>query len=117
MSEWRFFKLREQREAILFADTGGIAVHETGRPYGKWKFTAHLFAQNEEALRDAAVSLGLKTEWFQHHAMRIHFDIFGQPLVIALGRCNNEAAFARAFRDCQRASRASAALREKGAEK
>ena len=85
MSQWRYFKSREVRDARRWAAAGGIAVHEN-----IWKSrgrrTCHLLAQNETALVVAATSVGC-AEWWIQRTRTAHFDLVEVHLERALARC------------------------------
>ena len=88
MSEWRYFSFGEIREAEAHAKAGGIAVHHTGFPFRKWRFTAHLFAQDTVALRQAIRKTGADPKWIQYPGTkREHFDLMGGPLQAAMRFC------------------------------
>ncbi len=86
---WRYFRVREIKEAFAHADAGGIAVHDSGMKY-KRNYACHLFAESKMALMNAAEELGLDTKWVQIGYGRDHFDIFGEPLMRALQKCMEE---------------------------
>lgn len=85
MSEWRYFRTREVRQARAWAAAGGIAVHEN-----IWKSrgrrTAHLLAIDEVRLVEAAVSVGCEVWWIQR-TRTLHFDLVDPYLTRALTRC------------------------------
>ena len=85
---WRYFRKLELREALAHTDAGGIAVHESGRTRGG-KPTAHLLAGSRGQLMTAAEELGLKGRYVQM-TNRPHFDLFGEPLMLALRKCMAE---------------------------
>lgn len=85
---WRFFQMMELREAFAWADDGGIAVHETGVPFGRFTDTAHLFAPDRVTLDAVATSLGCSVSWRQEKSLREHYDLFGRVLERAMARCN-----------------------------
>lgn len=84
-SEWRYFTSRQVRDARVWAEAGGIAVHEN-----IWKSrgrrTCHLLAQSEEILVAAATSLGCSAWWIQR-TRTVHFDLVEIFLERALNRC------------------------------
>ena len=85
MSEWRYFRAREVREARAWAAAGRIAVHEN-----IWKSrgrrTCHLLARNEAELLTAARSVGCEDWWIQR-TRTVHFDLVEVYLERALARC------------------------------
>ena len=85
MSEWRYFRSREVREARAWAAEGGIAVHEN-----IWKSrgrrTCHLLARTEAELVAAAQSVGCEDWWIQR-TRTLHFDLVEVYLERALARC------------------------------
>ena len=89
MSEWRYFKAREVREARAWAANGGIAVHEN-----IWKSrgrrTCHLLARSEAELVTAARSVGCEDWWIQR-TRTVHFDLVEVYLERALARCGERA--------------------------
>jgi hypothetical protein len=93
--EWRYFKFHEVEDALTWADAGGVAVHHTGFPFRRWNFTCHLWAKDEDTLREAARSIGVQLHWIQRppKCSRLHYDIFGSPLERALQRCGVRALF------------------------
>lgn len=84
---WRVFDTREVHEATAWADDGNVAVHLN---FETWLFkgwrTAHLWAQNEGYLRDAARACGVDPKWIQGGS-RQHYDLFASPLRRALQLC------------------------------
>ncbi|MGH7562276.1 MAG: hypothetical protein ACRENB_14795 [Gemmatimonadales bacterium] len=85
MKGWRYFGTREVKEARAWAAAGGIAVHENlFRSRGRR--TAHLLAENEEALVGAAVDVGCEWWWIQR-TRTVHFDLVEAQLERALERC------------------------------
>ena len=86
---WRHFQMMEIAQAMKWAKAGTVAVHETGCSYQHWEHTCHLFAQDERALRSAAISVGCDPRWIQYPGTRrVHYDLFGGPLRRALEKCN-----------------------------
>lgn len=87
--------MMQLRDAEAWAREGNVAVHHTGFPYRHWNFTCHLFAQDTEALRSAAASVGCNLKWIQYPGQRDreHYDIFGGPLKKALVNCGLPAEF------------------------
>lgn len=91
MSEWRYFSFREIREAGSHAAAGGVAVHHTGFPFRRWRFTAHLFAADTEALLAAIRKTGANPKWIQYPGTpREHFDLMGGPLERAMALCGRK---------------------------
>jgi hypothetical protein len=88
--EWRYFRKFELREALAHVDAGGIAVHESGQTWGG-KPTTHLLAGSRGQLMTAAEELGLKAKHIQLDR-HIHFDLYGEPLMLALQKCMEEGA-------------------------
>lgn len=88
VGEWRYFEMMELREAKAHAAAGGIAVHHTGFPFRHWRFTAHLLAQDQEALLAAVRSVGADPKWIQYPGTdREHYDLMGGPLSRAMHLC------------------------------
>ncbi len=73
VSEWRYFHSREVVAARIWAESGGIAVHENIFRF-RGRLTCHLLAQDEPALFRAARLLGCRDEWF-HRSRTPHFDL------------------------------------------
>ena len=83
--EWRYFGTRESPLARAWAGDGGIAVHENlFRSNGRR--TAHLLAQSELQLIEAALSIGC-AEWWIQCTRTIHYDLVEIYLARALERC------------------------------
>lgn len=96
--EERYFERREIREAIAFAETGGIAVHRNldsydGRlsPRGVTmrKPFVHVIGRRGQ-LEEWGRRHGLRPEWIQpeKHRQVAHYDVFGsfaQALINRLG--------------------------------
>lgn len=89
--EWKFFKWREIEEAIEHAKIG-IAIHDTGFSFRRWKLTAHIFAPNTERLKEAILDMGGKTKWIQYPGIpgQEHWDAFGAPLNTGLTFVTNK---------------------------
>jgi hypothetical protein len=85
MTTWKYFRQFELREALAHADAGGISIHESGQLW-RGKATSHLLAGTKIALANAAEQIGLNTRYVQLEP-RPHFDLFGQPLMLALQKC------------------------------
>jgi len=83
---WRYFRQFELREALAHADAGGIAVHESGQLW-RGKATSHLLAGSRGQLMTAAEELGLKRAEYVQLEPRLHIDLFGGPLMLALQKC------------------------------
>lgn len=88
---WRYFRVREVREAKLWAAAGGVAVHDNEGmfPYKRWRRTAHLLAQDARALIAAGAEVGMRQAWLQRDASTLHYDLFGSPLRRAVAKCEN----------------------------
>ncbi|MEO8450066.1 MAG: DUF4031 domain-containing protein [Gemmatimonadota bacterium] len=84
-NEWRYFGTREVLEARSWADLGGIAVHENLFRF-RGRRTAHLLAQSEPLLVEAALSIGCAERWIQR-TRTVHFDLIETQLARALQRC------------------------------
>jgi len=82
---WRYFGTREAPQARAWAAGGGVAVHENLYRM-KGRRTAHLLAQDEPRLLEAARSLGCQDRWIQRTST-IHFDLVAEYLDRALERC------------------------------
>jgi hypothetical protein len=88
MSEWRYFQMMELREAYAHVATGGVAVHHTGFPFRRYRFTAHLFAPSTEQLLQAIRRTGANPKWLQYPGTKNeHFDLMGGPLAVAMRLC------------------------------
>ena len=85
MKGWRYFGTREVREARAWAAAGGIAVHENIWQ-SRGRRTCHLLAQDEQALLEAARSVGCDDRWIQRTST-LHFDLVEIYLERALERC------------------------------
>lgn len=83
--QWRYFTTRQVRDARAWAAGGGVAVHENIWK-SKGRRTCHLLAQSEDALLDAARSVGCK-EWWIQRTRTVHFDLVEIYLERALRRC------------------------------
>lgn len=88
---WRYFRLREIREAKLWAAAGGIAVHDNEGvfPFRRYKRTAHLLARDARELVAAGAEVGMRQVWLQRDALLLHYDLFGSPLGRAIAKCEN----------------------------
>jgi hypothetical protein len=84
-AEWRYFRIREVREARVWASSGGISVHENLFK-SRGRRTAHLLAADESRLLVAARSLGCEDWWIQR-TRTLHFDLVEIYLQRALERC------------------------------
>jgi hypothetical protein len=82
---WRYFTSRQVREAIAWAEDGGIAVHENIYP-SRGRRTAHLLGPDESSLVAAARSIGCRAGWIQR-TRTLHFDLVEGPLDAGLRRC------------------------------
>ena len=82
---WRYFGTREAPQARVWARDGGVAVHENLYRL-KGRRTAHLLASSEDALLEAARSLGCQDHWIQR-TNTVHFDLVAEYLDRALVRC------------------------------
>ncbi len=85
---WKYFRTFQLREALAHVEAGGIAVHETGRLYAG-KTAAHLLAGTRGQLMTAAEDVGVDAKYLQLEP-RMHFDLFGSPLMMALQKCNED---------------------------
>ena len=85
MKRWRYFGTREVREARAWAAAGGIAVHENIW-HSRGRRTCHLLAQDEQALLEAARSVGCDDRWIQRTST-LHFDLVEVHLERALEKC------------------------------
>lgn len=85
MKGWRYFGTREVREARAWAAEGGIAVHENIWP-SRGRRTCHLLAGDEQALLEAARSVGCDDRWIQR-TRTLHFDLVEVYLERALAKC------------------------------
>jgi hypothetical protein len=82
---WRYFGTREVREARAWAAAGGIAVHENIWQ-SRGRRTCHLLARDEQALLEAARSVGCDDRWIQR-TRTLHFDLVEIYLQRALEKC------------------------------
>lgn len=96
--EERYFERRQIREAIAFAESGGIAVHRnfdhydgTGSPRGfpMRKPFLHVIGLRER-LAEWGVRHGLRPEWIQPERRRAvaHYDVFGEFAEALIERLN-----------------------------
>ena len=83
--KWRYFGTRESPLARIWAREGGIAVHENLFRL-KGRRTAHLLGPSEEALLEAARSVGCQDHWIQR-TNTVHFDLVAEYLDRALILC------------------------------
>ena len=84
----RYFERREIREAIAFAEAGGIAVHRnfdsyhgsTVRGMRREKPFLHVIGLRA-VLEEWGSRHGLRAEWIQPEKRRkvAHYDVFGAP--------------------------------------
>jgi len=88
MKGWRYFGTRKVREARAWAAEGGIAVHENIWP-SRGRRTCHLLAQDEQALLEAARSVGCDDRWIQR-TRTLHFDLVEIYLQRALEKCGEQ---------------------------
>lgn len=89
---WRYFPTRDVDAALAWADRPGhAALHHTGFPYRRWRFTCHLWACDEPTLLAAARRLTVAVKWIQRAppSSRMHFDVFGLPLIVGLRLVDN----------------------------
>jgi hypothetical protein len=85
---WRYFRVREVKEARAWAAAGGVAVHENlFRSRGRR--AAHLLASDEAALLGAALRVGCSPWWIQR-TRTVHFDLVEVHLARALEHCGLE---------------------------
>lgn len=84
---WRYFRTREVLEARAWAISGGVAVHENLFK-SRGRRTAHLLAHDEEALVEAAATVGCSRHWIQR-TRTLHFDLVESYLMRALDLCPN----------------------------
>ena len=82
---WRYFGTREAPLARVWAQRGGVAVHENLYRL-KGRRTAHLLAADENRLLIAARSVGCEDRWIQR-TNTVHFDLVAEYLDRALERC------------------------------
>lgn len=82
---WRYFEGRQLEEAKAWADQGNIAIHRNEFAPGK-EYAAHLLGKDDDALIEAAKTLGLKPSYL-HQGSRNHFDLFGEPYSRAMVTC------------------------------
>ena len=82
---WRYFGTREVLLARGWAAAGGVAVHENLFRLRGHR-AAHLLAQSEDELLEAARSVGCREEWI-HRTGTIHFDLILDNLERALMKC------------------------------
>lgn len=89
MKGWRYFGTRQVREARAWAAEGGIAVHENIWQ-SRGRRTCHLLARDEQALLEAARSVGCDDRWIQRTST-LHFDLVEIYLERALEKCGRGA--------------------------
>ena len=82
---WRYFTSRQVREALAWAQDGGVAVHENIYP-SRGRRTAHLLGPDEADLVAAARSIGCRASWIQR-TRTLHFDLVEETLAAGLRRC------------------------------
>jgi hypothetical protein len=94
LGKWRFFTVADLTRALEWAAEGNVAVHDTGVPYKQHPSSAHVFAQNGDALIEVAAALNLDRTWIRpgatHPHYSSHFVLFGAKLVAALKRCRRD---------------------------
>jgi hypothetical protein len=83
-SGWRYFTAEQLRDALMWAARGGIAVFDAGTEF-LGMATAHLLAESETALIDAAEELGLNSGEIHHRSARplTHFTLVESSLLRA----------------------------------
>lgn len=91
-----FFERRQVREAIAFAEAGGIAVHRNldsyhGRPSARGVLMERPFVHViglRPQLEAWGRRYGLRPEWIQpeKHRRVAHYDIFGPPAQALIDR-------------------------------
>ncbi|MBE3130604.1 MAG: hypothetical protein IMZ54_07790 [Acidobacteria bacterium] len=96
---WKYFRQFELREALAHADAGGVAIHESGQLW-RGKSTSHLLAGSRGQLMTAAEELGLKRAEYVQLEPRLHIDLFGAPLMLALQKCMADEGEERRCRSC-----------------
>ncbi len=94
----RYFGRREVREAITFAEAGGIAVH---RNFDHWDGTTIRGVQRTKpflhviglrpVLEEWGREYGLRPEWIQPEKRRnvAHYDVFGDFAQALIDRLNS----------------------------
>jgi hypothetical protein len=91
----RYFERREIKEAIAFAEAGGIAIHRnfdyyhgsTIRGMVREKPFLHIIGLRP-VLEDWGRQRGLRPEWIQPEKRRkvAHYDVFGPPAEALMAR-------------------------------
>lgn len=96
----KYFERREIKEAIAFAEAGGIAVHRnfdsyhgsTVRGMRREKPFLHVIGLRE-VLEEWGRRYGLRPEWIQPEKRRrvAHYDVFGQHAEALIERLKSSA--------------------------
>jgi hypothetical protein len=96
----KYFERRQIKEAIAFAEEGGIAVHRnfdsyhgsTIRGFVREKPFLHIIGLRP-VLEEWGKQHGLRPEWIQPEKRRkvAHYDVFGRPAVALIERLKNPA--------------------------
>jgi hypothetical protein len=96
----KYFERRQIKEAIAFAEEGGIAVHRnfdsyhgsTIRGYVREKPFLHIIGLRP-VLEEWGKQHGLRPEWIQPEKRRkvAHYDVFGGPAVALIERLRDRA--------------------------
>jgi hypothetical protein len=91
----KYFERRQIKEAIAFAEAGGIAVHRnfdsyhgsTIRGFTREKPFLHVIGLRAE-LEEWGRMNGLRPEWIQPEKRRrvAHYDVFGGPAQVLIER-------------------------------
>ena len=94
----KYFERRQIKEAIAFAEAGGIAVHRnfdyyhgsTIRGMKRERPFLHVIGLRP-ALEEWGRQHGLRPEWIQPEKRRhvAHYDVFGQPAQALIERLRN----------------------------
>jgi hypothetical protein len=97
--EERYFERREIKEAISFAEAGGIAIHRnfdyyhgsTIRGLRRERPFLHIIGLRP-VLEEWGRQHGLRPEWIQPEKRRkvAHYDIFGPPAEALIARFNGQ---------------------------
>jgi hypothetical protein len=96
----KYFERRQIKEAIAFAEEGGIAVHRnfdsyhgsTIRGFVREKPFLHIIGLRP-VLEEWGKQHGLRPEWIQPEKRRkvAHYDVFGRPAVVLIERLRDRA--------------------------
>ena len=85
--EWRWFTVKESKDAQSHLKDGGVLVQQTNCGHGKE--TGMLYAPSIESLTKAGMELGLNSKWMRKKGCTPHFELKGEPLRRAKRHCTN----------------------------